>query len=59
MIGTIRTPHPTDGYDVVVRYRRFGGIVKILGISDAAGKDIWRQMTSANIQYFKSKIPLL
>jgi hypothetical protein len=57
MIGVFKTTHPTDGYSISIRYSRFDGRIRILGIH-SHGKDIWGQLSLGVIEILKSRIPV-
>ena len=55
MIGIFTTTHPTEGYQVSIRYSRVDGVVRILGIH-THGKDIFAQLTWSEIEILKYQI---
>lgn len=57
MIGTHRTVHPTEGYGIVIRFRRVDRNITFLSICDFSGIDIWGSLSSDQIQILRSEIP--
>ena len=56
MIGVFQTTDPNTGQGVIIRFTRVDSRVRITGIRDAAGMDIWGRFSSTQLQAFKADI---